>query len=221
MTVRLALFDCDGTLADSQHDIVTAMARACADHGVAAPPAQAVRTSIGLSVERALATLLPGLDNRSLAAVADRYRHHFRALRTAAGAAPEPLYPGIVPLLDRLLDAGWTLGIATGKSRRGLDRLLAAHGIADRFKTLQTADVHPSKPHPAMLDAALHETGATPDRAVVIGDTAFDIAMAAALGVRAIGVSWGYHPAAELVAAGANALVDDAAALADLLETMR
>ena len=99
---------------------------------------------------------------------------------------------------------GWTLGIATGKSDRGLAGLLDTHGLGQSFATLQTSDRHPSKPHPAMLEAALLEAGAMPEEAVMIGDTSFDMAMARAAGVRAIGVAWGYHGAEELLAAKAE-----------------
>ena len=121
----------------------------------------------------------------------------------ANGQLEEPLYDGIVELLTRLADAGWLLGVATGKSDRGLISCLEGHGIRDRFITLQTADRHPSKPDPAMLHAALTEAGVAPADAVMIGDTSFDMEMAQAARVRAIGVAWGYHPPEELIACGA------------------
>ncbi len=121
--------------------------------------------------------------------------------------------------LTALRDSGWRLGVATGKSDRGLALLLAHHGLARHFTTLQTADRHPSKPHPAMLEAAMAEAGASAAGTVMIGDTGFDMGMARAAGVRAVGVTWGYHAADELTAAGADVLAHDAADLPRLLET--
>ncbi len=109
-------------------------------------------------------------------------------------------------LLHRLHSAGWLLGVATGKSHRGLTSLLAANQLAPLFATLHTADYHPSKPHPAMLEAAMDAVMAEPAATLMIGDTVYDIQMALAAGTRAIGVAWGYHEAAELLAAGAEAV---------------
>lgn len=217
MTARLALFDCDGTLADSQHAIVEAMTTACVSIGVAPPAAQAVRTRIGLSLPAMVAALLPGSDTVLRSALIDAYREAYLTARTVASAQPEPLYDGIIPLLDHLRASGWLLGVATGKSQRGLIRLLKAHGLSGHFITLQTADIHPSKPDPAMIDAALRESGATVDHAVMIGDTAFDMAMAKRAGVRAIGVTWGYHDAPTLVEAGAEHLVNTPDELAEIM----
>jgi phosphoglycolate phosphatase len=220
---KLALFDCDGTLADSQHAIVAAMEQAFAGNGLPTPPRPAIRAIIGLSVPAAVRRLAPELGAADSDALAEAYRHAYFIHRTAAGAGPEPLYDGIPDLLDRLAEAGWLLGIATGKSQRGLVRLLDAHGIRHHFVTLQTADLHPSKPDPAMALAAIAEAGVSPSRTVVIGDTGFDMAMARAAGAQALGVTWGYHLPDELTAAGAQHLADDPAALPalmlDLLET--
>ena len=125
---------------------------------------------------------------------------------------------GIVDVLDVLLARGWVLGVATGKSDRGLARVLADHGIADRFVTLQTADRHPSKPDPAMLLAAMRDTGAT--ETAMIGDTSFDMLMARAAGTHAIGVAWGYHTRHDLLEAGAAHVADHADALPAHLESL-
>ncbi len=145
------------------------------------------------------------------------YRSSYRA-RREEGLVDEPLYDGIADLLAALHRDGWHLAVATGKSDRGLAACLATHGIADLFVSLQTADRHPSKPHPAMLEAALVEAGAQPHQAVMIGDTSFDMLMARSAGVRAVGVSWGYHAPHELLASGALSVADSAAALAAALE---
>lgn len=196
---RLAIFDCDGTLVDSIAPIAAAMSVAFVEAGLPAPSRAAVREIVGLSVPQAVAALAPAADADAIAAT---YKTAFRDAR-AAGRVEEPLYDGIVAVLDAFAAAGWLLGIATGKSDRGLAHCLATHGLADRFVTLQTADRHPSKPHPAMLAAALGDTDATASISVMIGDTAFDMAMARAAGVRAIGVGWGYHAPARLRDAGA------------------
>ena len=148
--------------------------------------------------------------------VVEAYKSAYRAAR-ADGSLAEPLFDGIVPLLDRLRGDGWLLGVATGKSSRGLTHCLATHGLSGHFMTLQTADHHPSKPHPAMLEAALADALADPADAVMIGDTAYDMVMAVDAGVRAIGVDWGYHEPAELLAAGAEFVATSPAQLVEYL----
>ncbi len=215
-TPRLALFDCDGTLADSQHAIVSAMHAAFASVGAPPPPASAIRATIGLSVPGAIARLAGQLDAATRDDLTEAYRAAYFQARSQAQAAPEPLYDGIPALLQQMAADGWLLGVATGKSRRGLLRLLSAHGLLSAFATLQTADFHPSKPDPAMAFAALDETGVAAARCVVIGDTSYDMAMAQSAGMPALGVTWGYHPAADLVAHGASAIADEPAAIAHL-----
>jgi phosphoglycolate phosphatase len=219
MPARLALFDCDGTLADSQHEIVAAMNLAFASLHLPPPPAAAIRTNIGLSLPGIAAVLLPEADEAGRAELVDAYREAYLSARTAPGAEPEPLYEGIREVLNTLTTQGWLLGVATGKSRRGLDRLLAAHSLTNQFATLQTADRHPSKPHPAMIEAACAETGVAATETIVIGDTDFDMAMAMNGGARAIGVSWGYHDTGSLIAAGAEAIAESPADLLSLLES--
>lgn len=214
--IRLAVFDCDGTLVDGQADICAAMEAAFAQTGLGQPDRAAIRRVVGLSLPVAIHKLLPEADAALCQAASEAYKTEFRAMR-AAGSLSEPLFPGIAPLLDTLHASGWSLGVATGKSDRGLRSVLAAHGLSDHFVTLQTADFHPSKPHPAMLEAALAEAFALPGDSVMIGDTTYDIAMARSAGVRAIGVSWGYHEAAELLEAGAEAVAHSAEELGALL----
>ncbi|MEQ5788988.1 HAD-IA family hydrolase [Erythrobacter sp. NFXS35] len=215
--VRLAVFDCDGTLVDGQADVCWAMDRAFARAGLSAPDMQAVRRIVGLSLPVAVRSLAPNLPEDQARAVTEFYRSSFRA-RREEGLLDEPLYDGIAELLGSLRDAGWSLAVATGKSDRGLAACLACHGIADMFVSLQTADRHPSKPHPAMLEAALYEAGAAPREAVMIGDTSFDMLMARSAGVRAVGVAWGYHAPAELLASGAISVAETSAALGKALE---
>jgi phosphoglycolate phosphatase len=217
LPVRLAVFDCDGTLVDGQADVCWAMDRAFARAGLPAPDRQAVRRLVGLSLPVAVRHLAPDLAEDRAAAVTEFYRSSFRA-RREEGLLDEPLYDGIAELLAALHANGWSLAVATGKSDRGLAACLATHGIADLFVSLQTADRHPSKPNPAMLEAALFEAGAAAHQAVMIGDTSFDMLMARSIGVHAIGVAWGYHEASELLASGARSVADDVAALTAMME---
>ena len=214
--VRLAVFDCDGTLVDGQHDICAAMEAAFAAQGLSAPDRGLVRLAVGLSLPQAMRLLLPRAEAALHVALVADYKQAYRTARTN-GRVEEPLFDGIRELLDSLRGAGWDLGVATGKSQRGLEHCLAAHGLSDHFITLQTADFHPSKPHPAMLEAALDEAFAAAENAVMIGDTSYDIQMARAAGVRAIGVDWGYHTAPELLAAGAEAVAQSPEDLRKLL----
>ncbi|WP_353199577.1 HAD-IA family hydrolase [Sandarakinorhabdus sp.] len=214
---KLAVFDCDGTLIDSQINIIRAMASSFARHGLAAPDDHATRRIVGLSLLEAMQALLPDADLELQQSLADDYKAAFQRLRADSALDPEPLYPGIRRLLDALHGDGWQLAVATGKSDRGLRLALEHHGIHHLFVSLQTADRHPSKPHPSMLRAALAEAGAQAGQAVMIGDTIFDIAMGQAAGVRSIGVDWGYHEADELIEAGAAAVARDAGHLQELL----
>jgi phosphoglycolate phosphatase len=200
---RLAIFDCDGTLVDSQHSIAAALATAFTAHGLPVPPLAESRRVVGLSLVEAMAALLPEQGPALHAAVADSYKRAFQRMR-AMGAVEEPLFEGIIELLDALEADGWLLGVATGKSDRGLGLCLDCHGLAHRFVTLQTADRHPSKPHPSMVEQAMADAGAEPAGTLVIGDTSYDIKMARAAGATAVGVAWGYHPASELRQAGAH-----------------
>ena len=216
MNGRLAVFDCDGTLVDGQAGVIAAMLAAFAAEGLAAPDPRAVRRIVGLSLAQAMARLAPHSPPAQRDALVESYKRAFRAAREA-GELVEPLYPGIRELLDALRARGWALAVATGKSRRGLDHCLAMHGLSAHFISLQTADDHPSKPHPAMLEAALAECGVGPEAAVMIGDTVYDIEMGCAAGVRALGVGWGYHEPAELMVAGAAAVAGNAATLLEML----
>jgi phosphoglycolate phosphatase len=212
--LRLVIFDVDGTLVDSQAHIVAAMKAAFGAEGLPVPAVPEILGVVGLSLPVAIATLAPDRAPERAERMVDAYRKAFFDLRV--GNAASPLYPGAVEALEALAAADEVLlGIATGKSRRGLDHILEAHGIAHHFATIQVADHHPSKPHPAMVLAALAETGIAPDNAVMIGDTEFDIEMGRAAGVRTIGVVWGYHPPERL--SRADALVARFQALPDTI----
>jgi len=212
MTTKLALFDCDGTMVDSQANICISMDQAFQKLGLVPPDHHLVRRIVGLSLIEAVTQLLPDGDEATVAAVTQAYKEGFFELRQAGGVH-EPLYDGLLETLEELEASGWLLGVATGKSDRGLRHVLETHGLGERFVTLQTADRHPSKPHPAMVELAIAEAGATPETTAMIGDTSFDMAMAVNARVRAVGVNWGYHDEQELIEAGAEIV---AATMADL-----
>ncbi|AHE56886.1 HAD-IA family hydrolase [Sphingomonas sanxanigenens] len=214
---RLAIFDCDGTLVDSQANICLAMEAAFASAGLPAPERQATRRIVGLSLVEAMRSLLPDAEDDLHRALAADYKAAFWRLR-AEGLVEEPLFDGIAALLDRLRGDGWLLAVATGKSDRGLAHVLDHHGLTGHFISLQTADRHPSKPHPSMIVQAMADAGAAPETSAMIGDTSYDVLMALAAGTRALGVGWGYHAPAELTALGAHAVADHPAQLAELLE---
>lgn len=217
MSVRLAVFDCDGTLVDGQASICSAMDSGFAAAGLPAPDHHDVRRIVGLSLPQAIRSLAPDAAQSDQAQIVEGYKQAFRDSRTR-GMLEEPLFPGIAELIEQLRGEGWLLAVATGKSDRGLQSCLEGHGIAGQFISLQTADRHPSKPHPAMLKAAMADALAGPENTVMIGDTSFDIDMARAIQVRAIGVDWGYHTSAELSAAGAEAVATSAKNLGELLK---
>ncbi len=206
--MRLIIFDCDGTLVDSQHIIVAAMERAFAAHGLALLPRLEVLSIVGLSLPLAVGRLLPETDAATVATVTEAYRDAFHDLRREP-THHEPMFPGAFEAIEAFGKCSdVVLGIATGKSRRGVDGILERFGLTSRFVTIQTADGHPSKPHPSMLLKAMADVGAEPGHTVMIGDTTFDIEMARAAQVGAIGVAWGYHPVLALQRAGAHVIVE-------------
>ena len=214
---RLAIFDCDGTLVDSQANICLAMEECFARAGLDAPPRERTRRVVGLSLVEAVRAMLPEAEADLHRALAEDYKTSFQRLR-GRGLVEEPLYDGIAELLDTLEADGWLLAVATGKSDRGLSLCLDRHDLSRRFVSLQTADRHPSKPHPSMIEQALADAGAGPEHSMMIGDTSYDMAMAKAAGVRAIGVAWGYHEEAELLAAGADYVARHPSDIAELVK---
>jgi phosphoglycolate phosphatase len=208
MTLRLVLFDVDGTLVDSQGAILAAMLAAFGAADLAAPSRQQVLGIVGLSLDQAMAHLAPDQPEPVRRALVEAYRHAYFQQRTQMGEGASPLYPGALAMLRQLSrDPLTVLGVATGKSRRGLDALITEHGLDGVFVTTQVADNHPSKPHPSMIHAAMADAGVDRAATAMIGDTSFDMDMARAAGVAGIGVGWGYHPRERL---GAARLVIDA-----------
>lgn len=199
---HLIVFDCDGTLVDSQRAIIEAMSIAFRNHDIAAPTALATRRTVGLPLGEAIGRLLPVGEEARLDDVVAQYKKAAYILRQQP-EHEEPLYPGVPEVLKSLSAKGYQLGVATGKSRRGLLATLQRHALGDHFVTLKTADDGPGKPNPDILQDAMAETGAVPETTIMIGDTTFDILMAVRARAQAIGVAWGYHAPAELTATGA------------------
>jgi phosphoglycolate phosphatase len=220
--MRLIMFDMDGTLIDTQALISEHMAAAFASLGLPPPSPAEVRNIIGLSLPVAVGQLANSEDVDLIEGLVGQYRSLYKA-SLEHDIDREPLYPGAREALERLKLAPDTiLGVATGKGLTGVTRILGNHGMTGHFVTLQTPDHNPSKPHPGMLLRAMAETGAEPTSTVMVGDTTYDMELARAAGCRAIGVTWGYHPAEDLLTAGAGALIHDYseldAAIARVLE---
>ncbi|WP_343563230.1 HAD-IA family hydrolase [Kiloniella sp. b19] len=208
---KLVVFDFDGTIVDSQAMIHQGMSEAFRVNDLDAPSLSAVKSIVGLSLEYAIAELMPdgGKDWERTCKVADSYRHAFVKYRQDPDNFHEPLYPGVEETLKGLLEQNYNLAIATGKNMRGLENSLIHHGLMDYFETLKTADHGRSKPHPDILQQALVENTVEPHEAIMIGDTSFDMAMGRAAGTSCLGVRWGYHEDEELIKAGAHKLIDN------------
>lgn len=217
--LRLVVFDCDGTLVDSASSIVSCMQASCSSHGFGEPEPEDIRRMVGLPLEEAVSRLFPDMDSDTVWSVREGYRDVFMDLR-AKGKIHEPLYHGAVDTLQVLHDAGWLLGVATGKSLKGLVSTLGSHDIQDHFVTLQTPDHSPGKPNPEMLYRAMLETGVDASATVMVGDTTYDMEMARNAGAVAIGVSWGYHALEELLEAGAHRVIDVYSTLPETIDSL-
>lgn len=215
--LRLVIFDVDGTLVDSQNHIFLAMDAAYSGLGVPSPTRAAIRSIVGLSLPQAFAHLSPDLSEGDHMRLVEGYKTSYATERQQNGAASgSPLFEGARQVLDLLHGQPDTLlAVATGKSARGLRLLIEAHGLDGMFISTQVADFHPSKPHPSMIHQCLSDAGLAPHRAVMIGDTTFDMDMARAAGVASVGVSWGYHPVEHLRADHIIDRFDDLPAVLD------
>ena len=217
--MKLIIFDCDGTIVDSQHVIVAAMDHAFAALRLEPPPRHRVLGVVGLSLDHAIERLIDDPEPGVVPALCEYYKLAFASLRKDPGHI-EPLFPNAREVMTQLAGRDeFVLGIATGKSRRGVDALFEREGLAPYFVTIQTADDHPSKPHPSMIHKAMSEVGADIADTIMIGDTTFDMEMAVAAGAGAIGVSWGYHSKEELVSTGVHALIDSFVELPPAIDT--
>jgi phosphoglycolate phosphatase len=213
---RLIVFDWDGTLADSEQRIVGCFSAAAASLRLGELPRERFRSVIGLALPESVEVLFPRCDTAFRDAFVTEYRRHW----LAPGAPRTQLFEGVVEVLDRLVEQGHRLAIATGKGRRGLERDLADVGLAHRFCATRCADESRSKPHPLMLEQLLEQTGVDRSEAVVVGDTSYDLAMARAAEVAAIGVAWGMHPREELVPHQPLAIIDTLPELPELPELL-
>jgi phosphoglycolate phosphatase len=207
---RLVVFDWDGTLADSTGRIVTAFQEALASVDRPPLPDESIRGIIGLSLANAITELFPDDKDNFREALAQAYHRCY-----FANEEPVALYPEAEALLKTLGEAGCLLAVATGKSRRGLDRALAQTGTADYFHHTLTAEETRSKPHPEMLEGILDYTGSLPSETWMVGDTDFDLLMGRNAGTHAIGITHGAHPRERLAAARPDWLVDRLAQLHD------
>ncbi len=214
----LVIFDVDGTLVDSRAVLYAAHRATFAAHGLPLPPERELISLVGLS-------LLPTFERLVGAERAPEMVDTYKSLFSRALADPdiqENLFDGVADFMPRLgTRTDVLLGIASGKSRRGIDRVTTKHGWQHLFATIQTADDHPSKPHPSMILAAMDETGTPPSETWFVGDTTFDVEMALAAGAMPIAVGWGYHPVEDLRAAGATLVLERIDELEALLASER
>lgn len=200
----LIVFDWDGTLMDSETKIVRCMQAAAIDVGISDPGVAAIRDIIGLGLSEAIQVLFPNLDFAAKAGVVERYRQHFLEL----DATETPLFPGVKPGLAQLTENGHLLAVATGKARRGLNRVLDDTGLRHLFSSSRCADETLSKPHPQMLEEILEETGVDASRTIMVGDTVYDMQMARTANVAGLAVSYGVHARDRLIGCGAVACLD-------------
>jgi phosphoglycolate phosphatase len=184
---KLLIFDWDGTLANSVGRIVEAMHVASDRSGLARCDDFAVKGIIGLGLPEAICSLYPDIDDDALVVFRQHYADHYIALE----AEPSPLFEGVVHTLETLKGEGYRLAVATGKARRGLDRVLKAHGWDDYFDITRAADETASKPHPLMLEQILAHCGVEPAQALMVGDSSFDLQMARNAGMGSVAVSYG------------------------------
>jgi len=200
----LIVFDWDGTLMDSEAKIVRCMQAAAVDTGIADPGSDAIRDIIGLGLGEAMQVLFPGQAPARRAELVERYRVHFLELDNTS----MPLFPGVTQGLTQLAEQGYLLAVATGKARRGLNRVLDDTGMRHLFVSSRCADEAFSKPHPQMLEDILDETGVDAGRALMVGDTVYDMEMARGAKVAGLAVSYGVHARERLLDCGALACLD-------------
>jgi phosphoglycolate phosphatase len=211
---ELIVFDWDGTLMDSAAMIVDSVQAAARDLGLEPPSEERARHIIGLGLVDALRHALPDLPEDHYPELVDRYRHHYLSRDHEL-----VLFAGAAALVEQLAAMGYRLGVATGKSRRGLDRALEHSGLGDYFHATRCADECHSKPHPQMIEELMDEFVVTPAQTLMIGDTTHDLLMAQNAGVDAVGVSYGAHPREALEVVASRYCADSIADLAAWLKT--
>lgn len=186
---KLLIFDWDGTIIDSTARIVACIQAAAKDLGLPHLQDHEAREIIGLGLREAVEALYPGIDESMIEPMKQRYAHHY----LEANSTPTELFPGVKRTLESLRESGYQLAVATGKSRLGLDRVMAETGLGWLFETTRCADETVSKPDPLMINEILEELAVKPNEAIMIGDTEFDLGMAVSAGVHTIAVSYGAH----------------------------
>ena len=212
MSLKLAIWDMDGTIVDSREVIQTAMVRSFEQVGLTPPAYDETRKVVGLGLPEACRVLAPTVSDAKLHELVENYRHSFVALR-AEGEGFEPLYDGAKAAVERLANDGWLLAIATGKARRGVESFFEQHAMRDLFDTTWCADDGPGKPHPFMCEQAMSVLGVEPHQALIIGDAIHDIRMGLNAGIHTMGVSWGFGATEELQAVGAHEVHHDVSTL--------
>lgn len=212
---QLVIFDWDGTLMDSTGRIVECLCLAAAETGLPPLAPEHALSIIGLALPKAIRTLYPDISDADAEQMRQRYVEHF----LAAEAVPNQLFPGVRELLDELADSEVMMAVATGKSRRGLDRVWQGSDLGRYFVASRCADESHSKPHPAMVNELLTELGKAPVQAVVVGDTSFDLEMAHNAGVESVAVTWGAHSRELLAQYSPRMMLDDIRAILPLLKT--
>ncbi|WP_300395736.1 HAD-IA family hydrolase [Henriciella sp.] len=215
MTLKLAIWDMDGTIVDSREVIQTAMCRAFGMCGLPEPAYEETRKIVGLGLDEACRTLAPDYDD--LPGLVEAYRQAFIARRTEKGFR-EPLYEGAIETLERLANDNWLIAMATGKSHRGIRAIFEMHPLEQYFDTIWCADDGPGKPHPFMVEQCMGTLGCEPNQSLIIGDAIHDIAMGRNAGIHTMGVSWGFGRTEELDAAGAHEVHHDFRSLGDGLQ---
>ncbi len=215
--LKLVVFDCDGTLVDSQYNIIKCMTSAFNSCGLEEPADADVRSIIGLNLDEAIHRLMIDREDYFLLdRLVGSYKQAFQKQRLEPDNH-EPLYPGTLDTLKALDEAGTLMAVATGKSMRGLRAVIELHDLDRFFVSLQTPDHNPGKPHPQMLEKAMEAAGAVPQNTFMIGDTSYDMMLAKNAGCQAVGVSWGYHDDEMLLGSGAKHLIHNYTELYDIV----
>lgn len=209
----LIVFDWDGTLMDSAARIVASLQAAGRDVGLPRRSDAECRNIIGLGLQEAINTLHPTMEPHHAPHFVERYRHHF----LVACPLPEVLFDGVHEILQALERRRLWLGVATGKSRQGLDRALDHTGCKRYFHATRCADETCSKPDPMMLREIMADLDVAPERTLMVGDTEYDLEMARRAGAAALAVTYGAHEPQRLESFAPLACVDSATALATWL----
>ena len=207
--MKLIIFDCDGTLVDSQHNIVRSMQFAFEREELPWPGREATLSIVGLSLPQVMQVLFPEGDAEQHERLTEGYKNAFQYLRATGPTRSRCMTDAVRFWIRYHAMDDVIMAIATGKSQRGVRAMIEREGLHGYFGSIQTADDAPSKPHPAMIHQAISETGAELGNTVMIGDTSYDMTMARNAGVGAIGVSWGYHPIEELMSSGAHDILHE------------